>query len=395
MGARPKRWQLLVNPPMVLRGSRLYKGCMEAIEILQARIRDLEARLVESEERYRQVTDTIDEVFWMTDPEKGQMLFISPAYERIWGRTCQSLLEDPVSFVEAIHPDDRDRVIAAFPEQARGTYDIEFRIRRSDGELRWIHDRAFPVRDDSGNIHRIVGVAQDITENKRLMHDLEKEKRRSDRLLENILPLSIIEALKGNDKQSSDDRSAPIIAQHIEQATVLFADLVGFTTFAGTHEAAYVVTQLNRIVHIFDGVAERFGVEKIKTIGDCYMLAGGVPDPVPDHARRVAGAALAMKDRLAELNERENQNFVIRIGIHSGPLVAGVIGTRKYVYDLWGDTVNVASRMESSGLPGEIQVTDATRKLLDERFLCETRGIVSIKGKGETKTYFLRGLGRF
>jgi PAS domain S-box-containing protein len=126
---------------------------------------EFEERLQDSEERFRQVTNTIDEVFWMTDPRKDRMLFISQAYERIWGRTCKSIIEQPLSFVESIYPDDREAVMAAFPKQKEGTYDIEYRIVRQDGGIRWIRDKAFPVRDASGEIYRVVGVAQDITEN--------------------------------------------------------------------------------------------------------------------------------------------------------------------------------------------------------------------------------------
>jgi PAS domain S-box-containing protein len=342
----------------------------------------------DSEERFRQVTDTIDEVFWMTDPRKSAMLFISKAYERVWGRSCQSVIERPMSFIESIHPLDRDAVLAAFPKQTQGTYDIEYRIVRSDGAIRWISDRAFPVRDASGEIYRVVGVAQDITENKDLIRDLNEEKRRTERLLENILPKSIIGALKGQEDKSVEQ---PAIAQRIDHATVLFADIVGFTAFSQSLEAEVVVDQLNKIVHVFDGLAEKHGVEKIKTIGDCYMLAGGVPNQQDDHALRVANAAIEMLSELAKLNRAQGQSFQIRVGIHSGPLVAGVIGTKKYVYDIWGDTVNTASRMQSTGVPGEIQVSDSTHALLGDRYRFEDRGLVAVKGKGEVRAYLLKG----
>jgi adenylate cyclase len=327
-------------------------------------------------------------VFWMTDPRKSAMLFISKAYERVWGRSCQSVIERPMSFIESIHPLDRDAVLAAFPRQTQGTYDIEYRIVRSDGAIRWISDRAFPVRDASGEIYRVVGVAQDITENKDLIRDLNEEKRRTERLLENILPKSIIGALKGQEDKSVEQ---PAIAQRIDHATVLFADIVGFTAFSQSLEAEVVVDQLNKIVHVFDGLAEKHGVEKIKTIGDCYMLAGGVPNQQDDHALRVANAALEMLSELGKLNRAQGQSFQIRVGIHSGPLVAGVIGTKKYVYDIWGDTVNTASRMQSTGVPGEIQVSDSTHALLGDRYRFEDRGLVAVKGKGEVRAYLLKG----
>lgn len=342
----------------------------------------------DSDERFRQVTDTIDEVFWMTDPRKDSMLFISKAYERVWGRTCQSVIEQPMSFVESIHPLDRDMVLAAFPKQTQGTYDIEYRIIRSDGDVRWIRDHAFPVRDASGEIYRVVGVAQDITEIKNLIRDLNEEKAKTEHLLENILPKSIIGVLKGQQRVALE---SPVIAQRIDHATVLFADLVGFTAFAQSLDAEYVVAQLNRIVDIFDQMAETYGVEKIKTIGDCYMVAGGVPDPQDDHALRVARMALAMQTELPRFNKVQGQSFQIRIGLHSGPLVAGVIGTKKYVYDIWGDTVNTASRMESTGVPGEIQVSESTHRLLAGHYAFEDRGLIAVKGKGDVQAYLLKG----
>lgn len=348
-------------------------------------------RLDESEDRFRQVTDTIDEVFWMTDPLKNSMLFISPAYERIWGRSCKSLLDDPTSFVDSIYEQDRDAVIASFPQQAEGTYDIEYRIVRSDGHLRWIRDKSFPLRNAAGEVYRVVGVAQDITKNKNLIRDFHHEKERTERLLENILPKSIIGALKGHDDGRLEALEAPLIAQRIDHATVLFADLVGFTAFSGSQEAEYVVQQLNHIVHVFDRLAEKNGVEKIKTIGDCYMLAGGVPDRQDDHALRVAHAALEMRVALARVNAERGQDFQIRMGMHSGPLVAGVIGITKYVYDVWGDSVNTASRMESNGIAGEIQVSESTYRLLKDHFLFEDRGLIAVKGKGEVRAYLLKG----
>jgi PAS domain S-box-containing protein len=368
--------------------ARAMSGRIEELERELEANRKLEDRLQDSEERFQQVTNTIDEVFWMTDPRKDQMLFISHAYERIWGRTCQSIIEQPLSFIDSIHPDDRAAVIAAFPLQKEGSYDIEYRIVRSDGDIRWIRDKAFPVRDASGEIYRVVGVAQDITENKNLIRDLNEEKVKTEHLLENILPKSIIGVLKGRQRMSVE---SPVIAQRIDRATVLFADIVGFTSFSKSKEAEYVVGQLNQMVHVFDELVDKHGVEKIKTIGDGYMLAGGVPDYQEDHAQRVANVALEMRVELERINRAGGQTFQLRIGIHSGALIAGVIGTKKYVYDVWGDTVNTASRMESQGVPGEIQISEDTYRLLKDRYRFEERGLIAVKGKGEIRAYLLKG----
>jgi PAS domain S-box-containing protein len=377
-----------MSPPDLLALVQTMERRIEELERELSVKGEFEERLQDSEERFRQVTHTIDEVFWMTDPRKDSMLFISQAYERIWGRTCRSIIERPLSFVESIYPDDRDAVIAAFPKQKEGTYDIEYRIVRQDGGIRWIRDKAFPVRDASGEIYRVVGVAQDITENKNLIRDLNEEKSRTEHLLENILPKSIIGVLKG---RQSMPLESPVIAQRIDHATVLFADIVGFTAFSQSREAEYVVDQLNQLIHVFDQLVDKHGVEKIKTIGDAYMLAGGVPDYQEDHARRVANVALDMRVEIERFNRAHDQKFEIRTGIHSGPLVAGVIGTKKYVYDVWGDTVNTASRMESSGVPGEIQVSEDTYRLLSDRYQFEERGLIAIKGKGGIKAYLLKG----
>lgn len=344
-------------------------------------------QLQESENRFRQVTDNINEVFWMTDPKKSQLLFINKAYERIWERSCQSHIERPLSFIESIHPDDKARVIASFPTQIEGTYDIEFRIIRPSGEIRWIHDKAFPIKNEAGEIYRVVGVAQDITENKKLIESLKEEQEKTEYLLENILPKSIIEELKHAKLISLNAPAA--IAQKIEHATVLFTDIVGFTNFSKSLAAEIVVNQLNKMFRLFDDLVEKYKVEKIKTIGDSYMLAGGVPDFQEDHAERVANVALEMLQKLNQFNQEENMNFQIRVGIHSGPLVAGVIGTKKYIYDIWGDTVNTASRMESTGLPGKIQVSETTYDLLKNQYKFEERGLIEVKGKGQIKTFIL------
>ena len=344
-------------------------------------------QLQESEDLFRQVTDNINEVFWMTDPKKNKMLFINKAYETIWGRTSQSLLDQPLSFIENIYPDDRTSVIAAFPKQKEGTYDIEYRIVRPDGELRWIHDKAFPIKNDTGEIYRVIGVAQDITENKQLIENLKEEQEKTEYLLENILPKSIIVELK---KAKLISINAPAaIAQTIDHATVLFTDIVGFTAFSKSCAAEVVVTQLNKMFRLFDDLVDKYKVEKIKTIGDSYMLAGGVPDYQEDHAKRVANVGLEMLQKLEQFNLEENAHFQIRIGIHTGPLVAGVIGTKKYIYDIWGDTVNTASRMESTGIPGQIQVSEDAYHLLKDQFKFEERGFIEVKGKGPIKTFIL------
>ncbi len=209
---------------------------------------------------------------------------------------------------------------------------------------------------------------------------VEREREKSERLLLNILPSAIAGRLKGGEKS---------IANGHEIVSVMFADLCGFTALSRKTTPADLVSMLNGIFTAFDHIVERHGVEKIKTIGDCYMLVGGIPLHRGDHAAAVAECALEMLDALAALNRETGTELQMRVGIHTGPVVAGVIGKIKFTYDLWGDTVNVASRMESSGQPGRIHLSEQTAEQLQGRFLLEDRGFVECKGLGAVKTFFL------
>ncbi|MDY7015818.1 MAG: adenylate/guanylate cyclase domain-containing protein, partial [Cyanobacteriota bacterium] len=216
---------------------------------------------------------------------------------------------------------------------------------------------------------------------------LRVEQEKSERLLLNILPAPIAEQLKQNHNA---------IAENFEEVTILFADLVGFTPLSSRLQPIELVSLLNDIFSSFDDLAQRLGLEKIKTIGDAYMVAAGLPLPRADHAEAIANMALAMQTTLQQLQTTPNfQNCQIqeplqmRIGMNTGTVVAGVIGTNKFIYDLWGDAVNVASRMESSGKPGRIQVAPPTYERLKDRYVFERRGEVEIKGKGKMMTYWL------
>jgi len=208
------------------------------------------------------------------------------------------------------------------------------------------------------------------------------EQDKAENLLLNILPKSIAERLK------SDSHT---IADKFASASILFADVVDFTPFAQRLSADEVVGILDRLFTHFDTLAERDGLEKIKTIGDAYMVAAGVPTPRPDHAQAIARMALAMRDAMRDADAVGDLGLELRIGINSGPVVAGVIGRKRFLYDLWGDAVNTASRMESQGAPGRIQLTRATYELLKDEFVCEPQGSIEVKGKGAMETWFLVG----
>jgi guanylate cyclase len=214
------------------------------------------------------------------------------------------------------------------------------------------------------------------------LSSLRTEQEKSELLLLNILPSAIAERLKA---------SSQTIADHFDAASILFADVVDFTPLSQRLPPAETVGILDRLFSKFDALVERHGLEKIKTIGDCYMAASGVPDPDPDHARKAALLALDMRDVLATWPVAGQSGLALRIGINSGPVVAGVIGRKRFLYDLWGDAVNTASRMESHGTPGEIQITHATYELLKDEFVCRPRGTIIVKGKGEMETWYLEG----
>jgi class 3 adenylate cyclase len=220
-----------------------------------------------------------------------------------------------------------------------------------------------------------------LEEIKNLNEGLEIERAKSENLLLNILPGSIANRLKSGEN---------VIADYFDSATVLFADLVGFSKLSvelGSPEV--LVNMLNEIFSVFDNIARKYNLEKIKTIGDCYMMAGGVPDKSNDHAERSADAALEIIDYLQELHKNKTSKINFRIGLHTGNVVAGVIGQMKFVYDLWGDTVNTASRMESHGIPGRIHCSEDFYKILENRYQFEDRGMIDVKGKGIMHTYFL------
>lgn len=213
------------------------------------------------------------------------------------------------------------------------------------------------------------------------VQEMEKAQDRSERLLLNILPKSIADRLR---------REPQTIADAFAEVTVLFADIVDFTKFSTKLSAEELVAFLNEVFSSFDRLADRYGLEKIKTIGDAYMVVGGLPGSGPRSAEAVAEMALRMAETLEKICvERGIIRLALRMGLNTGPVVAGVIGQKKFIYDLWGDTVNTASRMESQSLPGRIQVTEATFEQLRHKFEFEARGAIEVKGKGPMTTYFL------
>ena len=207
--------------------------------------------------------------------------------------------------------------------------------------------------------------------------------QKSETLLLNILPKEIAAILKNESRT---------IADHYDEASVLFADMVGFTPLSAQLPPVEMVELLNEVFSYFDSLVDKYNVEKIRTIGDSYMVASGVPRGRPDHAQALVRMGLEMRDYIATHTFGHNQQVNFRIGINSGSMIAGVIGRRKFVYDVWGDAVNIASRMESHGLGGAVQITQTTHELIKDEFVCEPRGKVNVKGKGEMDVWLVKSV---
>ncbi|MEG4502075.1 adenylate/guanylate cyclase domain-containing protein [Microcoleus sp. F6_B4] len=255
-------------------------------------------------------------------------------------------------------------------------------IARVENQLR-LRELELQLRDKNVMLQQEIAYREQAEMETRLLLETTKsQKQKIEELLLNILPNAIAKRLQ--ERQS-------IIADSFSDVSVLFADLVGFTNFASQRSAVETVKVLNQIFSQFDKLSLRHGLEKIKTMGDAYMVVGGLPEPQENHAFAIAQMALDMQAAVASFNVQNNHNFSLRIGINIGGVVAGVLGLTKFSYDLWGDTVNVAQRMESSGIPGEIQVTAAVYDRLKDKFLFTKRGTVEIKGKGEMIVYLLVG----
>jgi PAS domain S-box-containing protein len=348
-----------------------------------AKRKQAEQALQEAENKYRKIFENATEGIFQTTP-RGHHISANPALARIYGYSSpEELIVELRDIARQLYvqPQRRAEFIAAMEENDTIS-GFESEIYRKDGSIIWISENARAVRNSQRELIYYEGTVEDITARKETEEALRYQQEQSERLLLNILPEAIAHRLKN--EQST-------IAESFSGVTVLFADIVGFTQLSAQISPIELVNLLNQIFSIFDHLAEEHGLEKIKTIGDAYMVVGGLPLPRADHAEAVANMALDMCRTLERLSIQNDQPLSMRIGINTGSVVAGVIGTKKFIYDLWGDTVNTASRMESHGVAGSIQVTETTYELLKIKYLFEERGVIHVKGKGNMTTYLLKG----
>ncbi|MGD1902640.1 MAG: adenylate/guanylate cyclase domain-containing protein [Geitlerinemataceae cyanobacterium] len=338
--------------------------------------------LQQAEEKFRSIFENAAEGIFQIAPD-GRCLNGNPALVEMFGYDSFDDLQGSVSDMASMYVDRvRHQEFVHLLEDRSSIANFELKARRKDGSLMWISENARAVRDRSGHLMYYEGTVQDITKRREAEDALRVEQEKSERLLLNVLPQSIAERLKDDDNH---------IADRFEEATILFADLVNFTTISSQMPPGQLVDVLNEIFSTFDQLALDYHLEKIKTIGDAYMVAGGIPQAMDDHAGAIAEMALEMQWAIERAVRTSGEPFELRIGINTGPVVAGVIGIRKFTYDLWGDTVNLASRMESHGQPGAIQVTKSFYERTKDRYLFESRGEIDVKGRGRMPTYWLRG----
>jgi PAS domain S-box-containing protein len=372
-----------VTKPMQQEEVRARVTTHVTIRNLQKKLEKQNIQLQQAEEKYRSIFENATEGIFQATPE-GKYITANPALARVFGYSSPDELITEITnigkqlYVEPMRRDD----LVALMKREYNLSDFESEVKRKDGSVIWISENIRTVRDANGALLYYEGSVTDITERKHSEVALRQARKRAELLLLNILPQPIAERLK---------RGQRTLAESFEDVTVMFADLVDFTKFSAQTSPTELVELLNVIFSKFDRLAEQHRIEKIKTIGDAYMVVAGLPTPRPNNARAIAEMALDMQDSIAQLNIELAKSFRLRIGIHSGPVVAGVIGIKKFSYDLWGDTVNIASRMESQGLPGSIQVSATTYERLRGSYLFEERSPIQVKGKGEMITYLLIG----
>ena len=345
-----------------------------------------ERRLRESEGRVRLLLNSTGEGIYGVDLD-GTCTFANPACLRILGfesdtdllgRNMHELVHHTLPNGDP-YPMTECQIYLAFRE-GRGIHVDTEVMWKADGTRFHAEYWSYPMEQDGKPIGSVLTFV-DITERRQLERKLRTEHERAERLLLNVLPASIAEQLK--------TQPGKTIAEQFDQITALFADVVGFTPLSARLTAEEAVGILNELFTAFDRIAASYDLEKIKTIGDGYMLVAGAPTPREDHCDAIARLALDMRDWINDRVADDGVKLRIRIGINSGTAVGAVVGTTKFTYDMWGDTINIASRMESSGEPGRIQVAEGAFSRLKGKYVLEPRGVIDIKGKGKLETWFL------
>jgi adenylate cyclase len=361
----------------------------------QMRLRELQGRLEEQniklqkqiqenqslEGRYRSIIESsIDGIFQST--LDGHFISANPSLARIYGYASQEELVQQMQDIGAqlyVHPTRRDG-LNAYLKQHGQIVGAESRVYRKDGTKIWISENVRAVKDHKDRILYYEGTVRDVTDRRRMESALRHQRQETERMLASILPPSVADRLR--------DRRE-VIADRVEEATVLMADIQGFTALSRTMPPLELVGLMTRLFSTFDQLVEDADLEKIKTVRDVYILAGGIHSEKQDHAVACAAIALQMQEAAANIQQELGQPFQLRIGISTGPVIASVIGMKKITYDIWGDCVNLASRMQSSALPSKIQVSPETYAKIAGKFIFDPRGETEVMGIGPMQTYWL------
>ncbi|MBE9135930.1 response regulator [Nodosilinea sp. LEGE 07088] len=343
----------------------------------------MEQAMIAAEMNYRSIFENATVGIFKAS-STGQLLSVNPSMARLYGYDSPQEMVATISDISHqiyLEPKRRDELVVYLNRFDKIT-DAESEVFRKDGGTFWVSEDIWKVWDKNGTFLHYEGIVHDISERRQMETELRQQRQQADRLLVNILPHRIAQRLKGG---------ARTIAESLDQVSVLFADLVDFTAASSQMTPPQLVKLLNEVFSMFDQLAEFHRLEKIKTIGDAYMVAGGLPSASDDHAESIAHFAIDICDAIERFPRPDGKTFQIRVGINTGSVVAGVIGRRKFAYDLWGDTVNIASRMEATGEAQRIQVTPELYEKLKGKFRFEARGHVAVKGRGQMMTYWLVG----
>jgi adenylate cyclase len=364
----------------------------------QLKIRDLQFRLEEQNVKFQQqiqenqqlamryqsiVESSIDGIFQSTTD--GHFISVNPALARIYGYDSPEDLIHNMTNIGAqlyVHPTRRDG-LNAYLQQMGQIVGAESRVYRKDGSKIWISENVRAVRDSRDRIVYYEGTVRDVTDRRRMESDLRHQRQETERLLTSLLPTTIVDRLR--------DRRE-MIADRVADTTVVVADIHGFTALSRQLEPTELLNLVARLFAGFDQLVEEYDLEKIKTVRDVYILAGGVHVEKPDRAQACADMALRMQMSANQLQRELGYPFQLRVGMSSGSVIAGVIGLKKITYDLWGDAVNLAGRMQASAAPGQIQVSPETYEKLQEQYLFEENGVTEVAGIGRIPTYCLCGV---
>lgn len=348
---------------------------------LEQRVKQRTAELQQAEAKYRSIFENAAEGIFQTTPD-GKYLSANPALAELYGYTSSDELMTCITDAGEqlyVRPRRRDELVA-YMRRFNSVTGAESEIYRKDGSRIWIAENIRAIKNEAGEVMYYEGSVWDISDRKSTEAELRQQRQQTELLLLNVLPQPIAERLKRGEKT---------IADSFTVATVLFADIANFTQLSTLTSPIELIELLNEIFSAFDALVDLHQLEKIKTIGDAYMVVGGVPTFMSNHVAAIADMAIAMHRAIANFRTKDNQPIALRVGIHTGPVIAGIIGNRRFSYDLWGDTVNVASRMESQGEVGRTQVTKVVYERLKPDYEFEPRGAIDVKGKGTMQTYWL------